>query len=79
MSKNGITLTPVTNSPKFETAKLSLKGIKAGQNLKVGKNTFDFGVENYELGNQTPDGRAKNVCQLQKRTTHSFHIEQYAI
>lgn len=73
MSKNGITLTPVTDSPKFEDSKLSLKGLKVGQNLKTGKNVFDFGVENYELGSQTSDAQQK-MCANSGKGQHIHFI-----
>ena len=59
-SKNGLTLTPVTDSPTYPDAKLSY-GTNA---VTVDGNTvnFDFRVLGYELGAQTDDAATKGLA-----------------
>lgn len=68
LSKNGITLVPVA-SPKFDNAALSLKQPAENATEKSGKVKFDFEVENYDLGNQTPDADQK-MCANSAKGQH---------
>ncbi len=47
-----ITLTPMPDSPQFPGATLTLAD---GGDRQAGANSFEFSVENYELGTQTAD------------------------
>lgn len=67
--KKEITLKPFSESPDFTNAKLSLKTPKKGSKLKNGEINFDFGVENYTLGNQTEDADGK-MCANSKKGQH---------
>ncbi len=71
ITNEGITLTPVA-SPAFPDAKLSLTS-PTKEALKKGKVKFDFGVENYELGNQTPDA-GKKLCANSAKGQHIHFI-----
>jgi len=66
IKKNGITLTPVLDSPKFSNASLKLNSLKDGLIKEPGKVPFDFEVSNYELGNQTPDADQKQCANSAK-------------
>jgi hypothetical protein len=65
-----ITVTPVTNSPEFPDAKLSMKlpaakgAFKAGDSLQ-----FDYTVTNFTLGSQTPDAGSK-MCNNSAKGQH---------
>lgn len=65
---NGIMLVPVSPpSPAFETAKLALKNLPNGSVIAdTGKLKFDFDVQNYQLGNQTPDATQKKCANSTK-------------
>lgn len=70
MEKNGIKLTPVENSTEFNQAKLALKTPTNMEKLPSGNEVkFDFDVENYELGSQTPD-LAQKMCANSKQGQH---------
>ncbi|OWY22899.1 hypothetical protein BVG80_09840 [Sphingobacteriales bacterium TSM_CSM] len=72
MTNNGITLTPVTNSPEFADARLQLKAPADKAMLKDTTVKFDFDVENYQLGSQTPDA-AQKMCANSDKGQH-LHI-----
>lgn len=72
MTDNGITITPVSDSPEFANAKLMLKAPADKAMLKDTTVAFDFDVENYELGNQTPDA-AQKMCANSEKGQH-LHI-----
>lgn len=57
-----IHLTPVTNSPSFPDAKLSMNSPEAGSNLGSGSVRFSYVVENYELTAQTEDAEIKQCA-----------------
>lgn len=54
MQKNGLTLTPKSDSPAFANAKLSLNK-PSGDSAEAGKVAFEFDVQNFNLGAQTPN------------------------
>ncbi len=64
---------PVTETSEFPDAKLSLKTPDLDGKVAVGKATFDFGVENYELGSQTPDAKEK-MCANSAKGQHIHFI-----
>lgn len=72
LSKNGITLTPVS-SPDFPDARLAPRIPLGGSKLPSGKIGFEFDVKNYELGNQTPDAEQK-MCANAAKGQHIHHI-----
>ena len=64
MTKGGIILTMVDNSPAFENAKLTItspEGKVDGPNVK-----FSYTVENYDLASQTTDAEMKNCANSDK-------------
>ncbi len=63
---NGITITPLVSSPKFENAKLTFANVSSGDKLKAGKKTIKMNVENYELGVQTSDAEGKGLANSKK-------------
>lgn len=71
-SKNGITLIPVLDSPQFPEAKMLMNRLK-GTNQQPGRVVFDFEIENYYLGQQTPDATQK-MCANSKQGQHIHHI-----
>jgi len=73
-TKASITLTPVTGSPEFPDAQLSIKNIKTEmQGTDSVKITIDYDVKNYELKNQTSDATSKN-CNNSKDGQHIHFI-----
>jgi len=66
MTKNGLQLIPV-QSPAFDDAKLILRSPRG--RLPGGKTKFQFGVSNYELGNQTPGAKDK-MCANSAKGQH---------
>lgn len=73
LEKNGIRLTEVLNSPEFPEAKIQILQPKSGDFIKPGKVKFGFKVENYQLGNQTPDATDK-MCANSKQGQHIHFI-----
>lgn len=74
-NKTGITLTPLTDSPEFADAKLSVKTPSSDPNALVFIDedgdeaifdsedlVIDYNVENFELGAQTPDAEGKGMA-----------------
>ena len=70
MKRDGITLTPMTDSPEYPDARLTLK---SSTKMKAGKNKVDFGVEKYELGSQTSDAESK-MCANSGKGQHIHFI-----
>ena len=68
-----IKLVPVTETSEFPDAKLSLKTPDLDGKVAAGTATFDFGVENYELGSQTPDAKQK-MCANSEQGQHIHFI-----
>ena len=64
-NENKITLSKLKGSPAFEGASLSIDE----NNLKINANgevNFDFNVENYELGAQTPNAKENGLANSGK-------------
>jgi len=69
-----VELTPVTGSPEFPNATLSIASVKAvAQGADSAKVSFAFGVKNYELKGQTPDAGNKN-CNNSDKGQHIHFI-----
>jgi len=65
-----VTITPVTNSPEFPDAKLSMKSPAAKAPIKAGDSLqFDYTVANFTLGMQTPDADTK-LCNNSAKGQH---------
>jgi hypothetical protein len=60
--KDGLTVTAMTGSPEFPSATLTLDGLEDGTNLPAGPYSFDFGVQGFDLGVQTPDAETKGIA-----------------
>ncbi len=71
-TKNGITLTPVLDSPQFPEADMMMHRLK-NTNQQPGRVYFDFEIKNYYLGQQTPDAEQK-MCANSKQGQHIHHI-----
>ncbi len=69
---NGITLTPVKDSPEFADAELKLKS-PSTNTVRPGNTMFSYEVKNYTLGNQTPDADAK-LCANSAKGQHIHWI-----
>lgn len=68
-----LALTPVTNSPVFPNARISIDSLtteKKGDSVKI---SFVFGVKNYELKNQTADAAGKE-CNNSAQGQHIHFI-----
>lgn len=72
MERNNIRLTPVKDSPGFEDATLKLVQPLDGAKVE-GATRFEYAVENYDLGNQTPDADDK-MCANSKQGQHIHSI-----
>lgn len=71
LSKNGITLVPVSDSPQFPHASLRMHRLRdTGQ--RPGKVVFDFELENFYLTQITPD-TAQKACANDPRGQHIRH------
>ncbi|MFA6150742.1 MAG: hypothetical protein WC716_05440 [Chitinophagaceae bacterium] len=69
-----VELTPVTGSPEFPDAMLSMASVKgAAQGADSTKVSFAFTVKNYELKGQTPDAGSKN-CNNSDKGQHIHFI-----
>lgn len=68
-----IALTPVTGSPTFPDAALSIREMKAVKKGDSAILTVDFGVENYELTGQTADAAGKQ-CSNSAQGQHIHFI-----
>lgn len=62
---DGLKLYPATASAQFEGAKLTLN-TDLSSTIEGDKIAFDFEVENYELGAQTPDAEEKGLANSPK-------------
>lgn len=62
--KDGLRVTPLTDSPRFTGAALSIAGVDGA--LPSGAVAFDFQVEGYELGGQTADAGANGLANSAK-------------
>ncbi|HVD97850.1 MAG TPA: hypothetical protein VNB90_06565 [Cytophagaceae bacterium] len=60
IEKNGIKLTPVTDSPKFPDAGLKMISPVAGSTVDTGKVHFQYELTNYKLTDQTMDAQDKH-------------------
>ncbi len=81
---HGITLTPMPDSPEFPGATLTLA---ESAERSGGANTFEFAVEGYELGSQTPDagenglansGKGQHIHFIVDNGPYSAHYEPTA-
>ncbi len=70
--KNGIKIYALKDSPDFPDAELKLESPK-GASLPEGKDTFNFEVEHYLLGAQTPDAGQK-MCANSAKGQHIHFI-----
>jgi hypothetical protein len=69
-----ISIKPVTGSPEFPDAQLTIKNVKAElQGTDSVKLTIDYDVKNYELKSQTGDAAGKN-CNNSKDGQHIHFI-----
>lgn len=68
-----ITIAPLTGSPDFPDAEISLLSPANKATLKPGIDTFTFGVKNYQLGAQTPDAPQK-MCANSAKGQHIHFI-----
>ncbi|MBN1595950.1 phosphopeptide-binding protein [candidate division FCPU426 bacterium] len=66
MSMGGLKLAPVTDSPEYPDAKLTLLSPAAGATLQPGMNRFVFKVEGFKLGVQTPGAAGKGIANSDK-------------
>ena len=62
----GITLTPLTDSPEFLDATLEMNTPGEDAQLEAGSNSFSYNVKNYELGVQTSDTETKGLANSGK-------------
>lgn len=70
-----LTISKVIGSPAYEKASLSLNEPIDGANLSTDEVSFDFEVENYELGIQTPDAASKGLANSGKGQHIHFIID----
>lgn len=69
-----VTLSPVTGSPEFADAQLTISGVKAvAAGTDSAKVSFGFTVKNYELKGQTADAAGKN-CNNSDKGQHIHFI-----
>jgi hypothetical protein len=66
VTQQGIRVYEVTESFDFPNASISLDEPNLSQNLKSGKNTFLFDVDNFELGAQTPDAMHRECANSEQ-------------
>ena len=64
-TENEITLTKIESFAKFPDAKLMLK-MPEKEMISAGENQFQFGVENYELKQQTSDAKEMGLANSAK-------------
>ena len=69
IQKNGITVSEAESSLEFPNATLKINSPVLNSNLDTGKVKFSYTVENYQLGNQTPDADSK-VCANSAKGQH---------
>jgi hypothetical protein len=66
LEKNGIRLTPFTNSPRFPEAQLALKSPPAGSVVPSGTVAFDYDLSNFQLTKMTGGAHAGHLANSQK-------------
>jgi hypothetical protein len=66
MEKNGIKLTPVTDSPLFPDASIQMLAPAKGATLDSVKVHFQYELKNYKLSDQTPDAKDKHCSNSAK-------------
>jgi cbb3-type cytochrome oxidase subunit 3 len=64
--KGNISITPFSSSPEFGDAVLMMNAPEDGARVKPGKVRFNYHIENYELGRQTPDAEHKNCANSEQ-------------
>ena len=69
LQKDGITLSEAENFYDFPNATLKMNSPANSSNLDTGKTKFSYTVENYQLGNQTPDADMK-LCANSAKGQH---------
>ncbi|HEX8548181.1 MAG TPA: hypothetical protein VF691_14565, partial [Cytophagaceae bacterium] len=69
LTKGGLTLTPVTNSPDFPDAILELNSPEEKAKLKNNVVEFSYEIKNFELKGQTADAAHKD-CANSKQGQH---------
>lgn len=62
----GLKISPLSPSPEYPDAKLSLVKPTAGAKLKPGKHLFEFKVDGFKLGEQTADAVEKGIANSDK-------------
>ncbi|MBG8554432.1 hypothetical protein [Hymenobacter guriensis] len=66
MEKNGIRLTPFTDSPKYPEAQLQLKSPLAGSTVPTGAVAFDYDLSNFQLTKMTGGMHAHEMANSEK-------------
>jgi hypothetical protein len=66
MEKNGIRLTPITDSPKMAEAQLVLKTPPAGSAVPSGSVAFDYDLTNFQLTRMTGGPHAEHLANSQQ-------------
>lgn len=64
--KNGLKVYAMEDSPEYGNATLALSSPGPGVDLPAGKNKFQFSVENFELGAQTPGAAERGLANSDK-------------
>ena len=72
-AEKSITISAITDSPEFADAKIGVVTPTANSNVGSGDVSFIYHVENYELGNQTPDAETK-LCANSAQGQHIHNI-----
>ncbi|MGK7392649.1 MAG: phosphopeptide-binding protein [Candidatus Cyclobacteriaceae bacterium M2_1C_046] len=82
--QQNITVSPAPDFPEYPDSKLTLQEPKEGTNLQPGKVTFNFNVENYELGAQTENAenlmlansdKGQHIHYIEDNDPYSAHYE----
>lgn len=72
-TNNGITVSTMPEPYEFTDAKIKLLSPVSGSTQASGKVKFSFQVDNYTLGNQTPDADSK-LCANSAKGQHIHYI-----
>ena len=72
-TKNGITVSSFASTYEFNDAEIKLKSPDVKRPQTAGQVKFSFQVNNYVLGNQTPDASAK-LCANSAKGQHIHYI-----
>ena len=64
--KNGIRLTPFSDSPKYPEAQLTLRTPAAGSSVPSGAVAFDYNLSNFQLTKMTGGAHAEHLANSQK-------------